>query len=134
MCWLLLEMLPWSGEGNVGMTVMPRKVSTVLGPRDQPKPEPTPKTDGKIVGEPLAETGPPVALSLCLSQGASVSYSPWELTSPSPVDTRRRLGLAEKEKPGRVEQALIFHRNAVESWGEPRSNRPSVRGSWPQGG
>lgn len=116
------------------MTVMPRKVSTVLGPRDQPKPEPTPKTDGKIVGEPLAETGPPVALSLCLSQGASVSYSPWELTSPSPVDTRRRLGLAEKEKPGRVEQALIFHRNAVESWGEPRSNRPSVRGSWPQGG
>lgn len=58
MCWLLLEMLPWSGEGNVGMTVTPRKVSTVLGPQDQPKPEPTLQTDGTIEGEPLASASP----------------------------------------------------------------------------
>lgn len=44
------------------MTVTPRKMSTVLGPLDQPKPEPTVWIDGTVERDPW----PPPALSLLL--------------------------------------------------------------------
>lgn len=104
------------------MTVTPRKVSIVLGLLDQPKPEPTVRTDGTVE----RDLCPPPALSLLLflvtetrlpatlqSVLVGVGLSP-AATGARPhchwwVGTRRGLGLVKKGKLGRVKQLLIVH-------------------------